>query len=216
IILTEMVEDPADGRGSFAHLVARTSRLPPADGRPERIVAAPEDFGSGLLLEGIVQEGLYLVLHAQVPVGFCAGTVRAPNDRGLRQSRVTAETLGTADLSGDAGRYATVVAAGVNRNLFAVHPSLDEIGSATLAGLNPGAIATVDITVAPVGPTVVGLTPADGAIEQLVGSNVIVHLSEALDEASVSSQTLSLELANARGEPTGALISGTVSLANGT
>ncbi|MCP4545334.1 MAG: Ig-like domain-containing protein, partial [bacterium] len=100
--------------------------------------------------------------------------------------------------------------------LFALHPSLDETGSATLASLNPGAIATADITVAPVGPTVVALTPADGAINQLVGSNVIVRFSETLAGTSVSSQTLSLELANARGEPTGALISGTVSLVNGT
>ncbi|MCP4546549.1 MAG: Ig-like domain-containing protein, partial [bacterium] len=142
------------------------------------------------------------------------GIVRASNGFGLRQSRVTADTLQTADLSGESGRYATVLPAGSGRSLFAVHPSMDELGTAIIANLNPGEITSIDITVEPTRPTVTGLTPSDGATDQLVGTNVVVHFSEPLGISSVSSSSLRLELGNAYGEPTGVLVTGGVVLAN--
>ena len=70
----------------------------------------------------------------------------------------------------------------------------------------------VDIVVEPVPPTIVSVTPADGATEQPVGTTVAVRFSEPLDATSVYGSTLELELAWPNGTGTGAYVTGTVSL----
>ena len=210
-----MVSSPADGRGSYPRLAARITRLSEAAGHPERLEAAPEADGSELPLVGIRNEGLYLVLSADDPIGYATGFVRAPSGAGLMSARVTAAGLGTADLSRDGGRYAVPAPAG-SPTLTAHHPTLDEQVSGTIPSLGAGQVATLDLTVAPVPPRVVPpLVPADGAENVLVLTPVSISFSEQLDPASVSSSTLRLELANAQGHGTSAFVVGTVTLVDG-
>lgn len=208
VILAELIDAPVDGRGTLARMVARTRQ------EGQRVVAAPELAGL-LPLDGIVREGLYLLLAAQQPLGFSTGFVRAGNDTPVAQSRVTADGLGTGDLSRLTGRYAVPVPAGASRRLVARHPGLDERGEGTIPSLAPGQVVNLDLTVAAVPPRVVSFTPADGAANQPLASAVSVLFSEALDPATVTSSTLTLELAGPDGEATGIFVDGSVTLSEG-
>jgi hypothetical protein len=211
LVLAELVEAAADGRGSYPKLAARMGRV---DGGA-RLEAAPEATGSGLPLDGIVREGLYLVLAAQAPVAYATGFVRAPNGAGLTAARVTADGLGTADVAKLGGRYATVVPTAAGAELTALHPTLDERGTAPLPTLQPADIIALDITVTAVPPVLEGVEPAPEATDVLVTTAVSVRLSKALDPSTVGPGTLALVLADAAGNPTGAVVSGSVSLESG-
>jgi RHS repeat-associated protein len=212
IVLAELIEAPADGRGTYPGLVSRASRVPASEGVPERIVAAPEPAGSLLPLSGLVHEGLYLVLHANDPIGFATGFVRAQSGYGLTGARVTAAGLGTADVSGEGGRYSTVAAAG-NTTLTALAPSSAETSSANVSGLAPGGIVEIDIVIRPVPPTIVELLPTNGAVDQPVGSTPGCRFSEPIDATSVGAATITLELADGFGKSAGVYISGKTELA---
>lgn len=212
VILAELVEAPADGRGSLARLAARTRR--DGNGDAQRVVAAPEPAGP-LPLDGIVREGLYLLLAAHDPLGFATGFVRSGNGVPVPASRVTADGLGTGDLSRLTGRYAVPVSAGTGRRLVARHPTLDEQGTGTIPNLAPGQVVSLDLVVEAVPPRVVSKTPENGATNQPLATAVSILFSEALDPRTVTSSTLKLELAGADGESTGIFVDGAVTLADG-
>ncbi|HKV12058.1 MAG TPA: polymorphic toxin-type HINT domain-containing protein [Thermoanaerobaculia bacterium] len=212
VILAKLVETAPDGRGSLARLAARIHRE--GTGDTQRVVAAPEVSGP-LPLDGIVREGLYLLLAAHEPLGFATGFVRSANGAPLALSRVTADGLGTADLSRLTGRYAVPVSAGSGRVLTARHPTLDERATGTIPSLAPGQVVALDLTVEAVPPRVVSVTPADGATNQPVAATVSVLFSEALSPATVTSSTLTLELADGDGGATGIFVDGAVSLVDG-
>ncbi|HSF39574.1 MAG TPA: Ig-like domain-containing protein [Thermoanaerobaculia bacterium] len=209
VILAELVEEPVDGRGSLARLAARTRRE--GTGDAQRVVAAPEPAGP-LPLDGIVREGLYLLLAAHEPLGFATGFVRSGNGTPVALSRVTADGLGTGDLSRLTGRYAVPVSAGSNRQVTARHPTLDERGTGTIPSLAPGQVVSLDLTVEAVPPRVVSKTPQDGATNQPLATAVSILWSEALSPSTVTSSTLKLELAGADGESTGIFVDGAVTL----
>lgn len=212
VILAELVEAPADGRAALARLAARTRREGSGDG--ERVVAAPEAAGP-LPLDGIVREGLYLVLAAHDPLGFATGFVRTGNGTPVHFSRVTADGLGTGDLSRLTGRYAVPVPAGANRRLVARHPALDEQGTGVIPSLAPGQVVSLDLTVEAVPPRVVSKTPQEGATNQPLATPVSILFSEPLAPATVTSSTLKLELAGPDGAATGIFVDGAVSLVDG-
>ena len=209
MILAELLEAPADGRGALARLAARTRRA--GSGTAERVVADPALAGA-LPLDGIVREGLYLLLGAHQPLGFATGFVRGGNATPIAFSRVTADGLGTGDLSAATGRYSIPVTAGTDRHLVARHPALDEQGEGTIPSLAPAEVASLDLTIVPVPPHVLSVSPVEGATDQPLASAVSVLFSEPLDAATVTSSTLSVELAGPDGESTGVFIDGTVSL----
>ena len=211
LILAELVTAPADGRGALAEMVARTRR--DGAGESERVVAAPELAGA-LPLDGILREGVYLLLAAHQPLGFATGFVKTGAGTGIALSRVTAAGLGTGDMSRLTGRYAVPVTAGTNQTLQALHPTRDEKGVGTIATLAPGQVVSLDIVVEPVPPRVVSVAPLDGATEQPLATAVSVLFSEPLDPATVTSSTLTLELAGTDGGGTGVFIDGTVTLAD--
>ncbi|HYU34352.1 MAG TPA: Ig-like domain-containing protein [Thermoanaerobaculia bacterium] len=212
VILAELVEAPVDGRGSLARLAARTHR--DGAGEAQRVVASPEASGP-LPLDGIVREGLYLLLAAHDPLGFATGFVRSGSGVPIAFSRVTSDGLGTGDLSRLTGRYAVPVSAGSDRHVTARHPSLDERGTGTIPNLAPGQVVSLDLTVEAVPPRVVSVTPQDGATNQPLATAVSVLFSEALSPSTVTSSTLTLEVAGADGEATGIFVDGAVSLVDG-
>ena len=204
VILVEIVEAPDDLRAAFPKLTARSRQQ--GTGSQARIIAGPDSNG-GLPLEGLVREGLYLVLHADLPIGFATGSVRHGNGAGLDLARVTVGALGTADLTSGGGRYSMPIPAGDPRTLQAVHPDTDELGEA-VASVAAGQSVTVDITLQPTPPTIVGLTPADGSTDQPTLVTVAVQWNEALDPSSVSPSSLRIELADAQGNGTGLFANG--------
>ncbi len=208
VILAELVEAPPDGRGSLAILASRTRR------DAQRVVAAP-DLAGALPLDGVVREGLYLLLGAHQPLGFATGFVRSGNQTPIAQSRVVADGLGTGDLSRLTGRYSLPVIAGADRRVTALHPTLDERGTGVIPNLAPGQVVSLDLTVQAVPPRVVSVTPQDGAVNQPLATAVSILFSEALDPNTVTSSTLKLELAGADGDSTGIFVNGAVSLVDG-
>lgn len=211
LVLASFVDQPGDGRGAFARVIGRVSLLPAAGSAPARLVGAPEVAGSTLPLSGITGEGVFLLLHANATIGFATGRVTAPNGSGYAGSRVTAQGLGTADLSQPGGLYAVPAPAGTP-TLLALHPALGVSGTAQIPSLAKGQIAQLDIVVAATPPQILSLQPARGAADQLVGTSVAVLFSAALDPASVLSRTLQVSLADANGLPTGLSFTGSVSL----
>ena len=210
-VLAETVDQPDDGRGAFANAVSRVTFLPAAGAVPAKLVAAPEASGSPLPFPGLVAEGVFLYLHANAPIGFVTGRVTAPNGAGIAGSRVTAAGLGTADLSVPGGVYAVPAPAGAP-TLNALHPVLGVSGSGQVPTLAKGQVATLDLVLSPVPPTIRALQPVNGATDQPVGSTVSVAFSAALDPASVTAATLAVSLADASGAPTGLLFNGSVAL----
>ncbi|MEO6323694.1 MAG: Ig-like domain-containing protein, partial [Thermoanaerobaculia bacterium] len=207
-MLANWIEQPADNRGAFARIVERAAKA----GTPEKIVSSPEATSSQLPLEGLIQEGTYLVLHAKAPIAFAWGAVTAENGFGLANSRVTATGLGTADLSVPGGMYAEAVPAGGSATLTALHPTRDEKGTATAANVVAASVINVPIVIHPVAPTVTGLKPIDHSTSQAIGSIVTVLFSEPLDPASISSSTIDVQIANADGTASGTFVTGAVSL----
>ncbi|HQQ77789.1 MAG TPA: Ig-like domain-containing protein, partial [Thermoanaerobaculia bacterium] len=211
-VLAVFVEMPDDGRGAFANAVSRVTLLPAAGAVPPKLVAAPEASGSPLPFPGVAGEGVFLYLHANAPVGFVTGRVTSPNGAGIAGSRVTAAGLGTANLSVPGGVYAVPAPAGAP-TLNALHPTLGVAGSGQVPSLAKGQVATLDLVLTPVPPTIRALQPASGAVDQPVGSTVSVAFSAALDPSSVTASTLSVSLADATtGAPTGLLFNGAISL----
>jgi RHS repeat-associated protein len=215
VVLGEWIEVPVDGRGGYARLAGRIARTGDAGAASARLVAAPEPAGSVLPVAGLTREGLYLVLAAQQEIGYATGFVRSPSGLGLVDSRVTATGLGAADLSRAGGRYVAVVPTVPGAMLTALHPSLDERATAAVPALAAGDVVVVDLTVVPVPPVIDHVVPADGATDVIVGANLQVVFSEALDPATVGAGTLTLEVADSAGNGTSAYVPGAVSLVNG-
>ena len=128
---------------------------------------------------------------------------------------MTADGLGSGDLSRLPGRYSVPAPAGADRRLVARHPALDERGEAVIPTLAAGQVVSLDLVVVPVPPQVVSVSPADGSTGQPLASAVTVLFSEPLDPATVTSSTLTLELAAPGGGPTGVFVDGAVSLVDG-
>ncbi len=213
LVLASFVDQPDDGRGAFARVVARVALLPAAGSVPAKLVGAPEVSGSTLPLSGITGEGVFLFLHANAPIGFVTGRVTAPNGAGYAGSRVTTPGLGTADLSQPGGLYALSAPAG-SPTLNALHPTLGVSGTATVPSLPKGQIAQIDIILAPTPPRIVSLQPPAGATNQPVGTTVAILFSAPLDPASVTQTVLTVELANTDGTGTGLLFGGNVALSS--
>jgi RHS repeat-associated protein len=204
---------PADGRGAFARLAARAHWLDAAAGERPTISATPEPAVTDLPLDGIDREGIYLVLRAQAPLAFATGFVRAGSGIGFEGARVRTAGLGTADLSRLGGRYAIPVPV-AGGTIEALHPTLDEKGTATIASpLAAGAVASLDIVIRPVGPSVGTPSPANGAVDVPVRTLVTLLMSESIDATSVSSTSLRLELGDSEGKSTGIFVDGSASLA---
>jgi RHS repeat-associated protein len=204
LILAERVDTPEDGRGSFPRLASR------ARVEAGRVVASPEQSGA-LPLDGVVREGLYLLLRAQAPLGYATGLVRGSSGLPLDLARVSADGLGTAGVSRLGGRYAVPVSAGTDRAVRGLHPTLDETAAGVVPSLAAGGVAALDLTVQVVPPTVVAVSPAAGAVEQPVGSEVSITFSEPLAAGSVGSGTIVLEVEGF----SGLTVDGAVSLEDG-
>ncbi len=207
-LLVEIVDAPDDLRAAFPKLTARSRRQ--GTGSQARIIAGPDSNG-GLPLEGLVREGLYLVLHADQPIGYATGTVSEANGLKLDRSRTTVPGLGTADLSREGGRYTMPVPSGDAQTLRATHPETDEIGSAgtTVAA---GQSVSVDLVMQATPPTILGLTPANGAVDQPTLVTVAVQWSEPLDPTTISPGSLRVQLADADGNGVGLFANGEAKL----
>lgn len=204
LILGQRIEEPGDYRGSLVRLATRALEQGSGEGR--RLLFGPESNGS-LPLDGVVQEGLYLVLRAIAPIGFASGLVTYEGGAPLELARVVAEGLGTADSARQTGRYNLPVPAGASRLVHAFHPQTDEQGAAQV-DLAAGQVIALNLQVRRQPPTIVQLLPAEDAQNVAPNTAIAITFSEPLSASSIGAGTLQLELAGSDGRGSGVFAEG--------
>jgi len=169
------------------------------------LAVAIDPIGDGsVAFPGVLGEGRYAFLRADVPLGFVAGVVTGIDGRPLAGSVVTADTLGVVALADTKGHYVLAAALG-DVHVTAVDPTTGDLVTQLAHVTTPGGVSAVGLSVAPTPPTVVAISPANGARNIAFTAPVAVTFSEPLDPASVGTGALTLT-------KSGALVSGTLSL----
>ncbi|HEX4965393.1 MAG TPA: Ig-like domain-containing protein [Thermoanaerobaculia bacterium] len=164
-------------------------------GKAFRAVAALQATASGwttaaidptdLVWPGVREEGLYAFVRLTAPVGYLRGTVFDVGGAPLAGAVVKGSGLGWLQISNGNGTYVlpapvtTLTATAENR-------VTGNLGSATATVPAADARVDLDITLLPVGPSVVAITPANGAVDVPQGIQPTVRFSEAVEPSSVS------------------------------
>jgi RHS repeat-associated protein len=191
---------PAPGSGERGLVLERFAT---PDGPRWRPVAAAEPVAEGWRSTlaapagwpGIRGGGVFLVARAVAPFGYFSGRVFDVTGTPLDGAAVDAATSGTLrQRSGPAGAY--LLPAPVGATAVSARESLRNNG-VTIDSAVPAdaAVVPLDLPLAVVAPTVVLVTPADGAVEIPVGVEPQVTFSEAIDPATASE----IELLTANG-----------------
>ncbi|HUF84948.1 MAG TPA: Ig-like domain-containing protein, partial [Acidimicrobiia bacterium] len=173
LVVVEVIDDTPYGR-TF-RLTALADAIP-----GDRATTRPIDR-SVLPLDGIVRQGRYLLLAANQPVAFATGYVRLPG------VRVSTPTLGVADLTRTNYLFALPVPA-AQFTLIPRHTTTGD-GAAYNHPAAPAAGEVVNVGELPLAaqpPFLVSTTPADGATDVSLGTNVQVTFSKDIASAEVS------------------------------
>ena len=158
---------------------------------------------SVLPLDGIAHEGRYLLLAADAPIAFATGIVRL-GGRLLADARVTASSLGVADLTRTDGIYNIPVLAAPAAP-FTLTPRHTETGDGAAythaSAPAPDAIVRVDLALVPQPPRLVSVTVFAGQPPALVtlgaeagdvspSTGVRATFTPAIDPASVTDDAI--------------------------
>ena len=147
--------------------------------------------GAGLPLPGILEGGRYFLVQMNEPVGFLTGAVASG---GVPPTRALVET--------DMLPFISLVDSATPR--YALAATLGEVraegrdltdgstgaGGATLD--TPAQVAVVDLSLSPSRPTVVSVTPAEGATNIPVTPVVTVQFSRDMDRTTLHAETFTL------------------------
>ena len=148
-----------------------------------------------LSLAGVRSGGEFVYLRAQQAIGFVTGTVTRSGGAALSGVLVTSDSVGVADVTGADGRYLVAARTGLDTTLRAVDPASRDSVSAIVRLDTVGQTLTANLALSVVGPTVIAVSPAAGAIGVALDTSVTVDFSEALDPASISDTTVVLQRA---------------------
>ncbi len=197
LILVELLDQSPYGRMvRLANLIERPSDLRAATKTIDRSV---------LPLDGIVHEGRYLLLAANAPIAFATGVLRLGNAL-LADARITAGTLGVAELTRRDGLYNIPVPAAPAAP-FTLTPRYTNIGdgAAYTHASSPAAdaVVRVDLTLHPQPPSLVSVTVfAGNPLAQVsLGGNVTdvslstsvrATFSPAIDPSSVNDASIAV------------------------
>ncbi len=135
-------------------------------------------------LEGVREGGTYVFLVPPAPLGFVTGTVGGVAGGPQEGALVTSDTAPFADVTGPDGRYVVAGTAGAVL-VTALLPATGDRGSgqATVGGRDD--LVALDVAIEAVGPTVVSISPPDGAVRVPLDASIRVVFSEPVDPASV-------------------------------
>ena len=172
-------------QGQTQYLLAARARI-----EGDRLVADTTLPGSADVMEGVRQPGRYVFLQTAAPLAFTAGGVSGVTGQPFAGAHVTNDRLAVGALSTAAGRYAQAMPGGP-----VALTARDEVkGDAGTAGGTAiaGLTAAIDLSLVPQPPSVVSITPADGATSVALSDPVVVRFSEPIAPATLTAQALTL------------------------
>ncbi len=146
-------------------------------------------------LPGITRAGQYVVVRFQSPLALVDGLARDRN--GVTAGGLAARVVGLTWLtfSGGDGRF-LLLAPGGRSNLTLEDRATGDEGLGSVTVTNAATPVTVDIRVAPGGPRVIAVNPADGATAVSAVTPVSVTFSRAIDPATLRAADLILVASN--------------------
>jgi PKD repeat protein len=168
-----------ESNGQTQFLLVARARL---DG--DRLVADTTLPGSSEVLEGVVKPGRYVFLQAASPLAFTAGLVSGVAGAPFAGALVTNDRLGVGALSSSAGRYAQAMPGGAVA-LTALDETKRDAGTSSgtvVAGLT----GTINLALFAQPPSVLSVTPVEGATNVALSDPVVVRFSEPLLPATVT------------------------------
>ncbi|HEX3553446.1 MAG TPA: Ig-like domain-containing protein [Thermoanaerobaculia bacterium] len=178
-------------------------------GKAFRAVAALQATAAGwttaaidptdLAWPGVRDEGLYAFVRLTAPAGYLRGTVFDVGGGPLAGAVVRGSDLGWLQIS-NANGTSVLPAPVATLTVTAENRVTGNLGTALATVPAADARVDLDITLVPVGPHVVAITPAAGAVDVPQGIQPTVRFSEAVDPASVSAATGSIQLLS-EGQP---------------
>jgi hypothetical protein len=138
----------------------------------------------------IDSSGIYCFLQAVAPIGYVAGQITDAATAAFPAIQVTAQSATLADLTGVNGQYLLALAAG-SQTVTALDPARGDVASGTIA-IAANSKSSLNLTVAMTPPTVVSISPTNGAANVQPSVPVVVTFSKQMDKNSINSQTLKL------------------------
>jgi RHS repeat-associated protein len=156
---------------------------------------------SGEKLSGLTGAGQYLLLRVSGPQGLVTGVARnsvgQPGD-GL-PVRITGQPWLT--FSATDGSYRLVAPTG-SVEVAATDLATGDIGQVNVSVASPQTVAKADVSAAPSGPQVTGVTPAPGATAVARVTSITVQFSEPINPGSLGAK--GIELLGTNGQPVAA------------
>src|SRR5439155_8909531 len=185
VIIAQIVGDPAG--------IRRLRVVALGQVQASRVVS--QTLVGSLGLHGITGGGQYVVVQATAAVGFITGVITAAqggNPQAL--AVVTADTAPFADVTGTTGTYIIAGRAGGLTTVTAIHAVTRNTAAGGVSLTGPNEVATLDLTLTVVAPTVVVTTPVSGAVNVPVNNPISAQFSVPLDPPSVTASSVVLQL----------------------
>lgn len=133
---------------------------------------------------GVRRGGLYLFARSEVDLAFAKGTVFGLDGQPLPGAWVSSAGLGWIQIAGPGGAYALPLPL-APRTLEAQNLLSLDRGRAAAAPTALDQILAIDLRIAPTGPRILSVTPADGSANVTLGIEPVVTFSEAVDPATM-------------------------------
>jgi len=143
-----------------------------------------------LPLPGVTQGGTYVFLAALYPVGYMQGTV-SDQGQALKNALLTVDNHTLRSFSQATGSYGQLSFLG-SFEITALNRVSKDQGSSSETISSEGEIKTLDITISPVGPEIISITPADGAVDVPLETKVEVLFSEPIKASTFHSDSFYL------------------------
>ncbi|MGH3373771.1 MAG: Ig-like domain-containing protein, partial [Actinoallomurus sp.] len=144
---------------------------------------------------GVRDEGLYAFVRLTAPGAYLRGTIFDVGGAALADAVVRGSGVGWLQISNANGSY-VLPAPVTSFSATAENRVTGNLG--TVAATLPAADARVDldITLVAVGPHVVAITPADGAVDVTQGIQPTIRFSEAVNPDSITAASGAIQLLN--------------------
>src|SRR5262249_38702458 len=152
-----------------------------------RIISDTTLAGAANAFEGVRVPGRYLFIRAAAPFGFVKGTVSGAAGGGFAGALISVNSFPIVALSGAAGAYVAAAPVG-GSTLTALDPQRSDFGTAAARVPSAGSVASLNLQIATLVPTVTSIVPADGATNVPLSNPIVVRFSRSLESASVSGQ----------------------------
>ena len=171
--------------GTFVEATALGERDPGA----HRLRFAPD--AGGLPWPGVRAGGRYWVVYSTAPLAFATGELSAADD-GLAEALVTSEPPRFAQRRTALPTPYVLPLDLAASAVGARRPGGPERARAEVHANERGAVVLADLTLAAARPTVVSVTPPDGAVQVSPATSVVLRVSAPVDPATLTAEAVTL------------------------